>query len=222
MYAKLYGFIAERVALGDRLGEAFYAVWMVVVSIGLLNSVAHITREHVMWVVMVALSVNVTWGIIDGVTAMLTGIIARARHERLIHDLRKGDVAARKSAEEQVEELAGGDLPAEERTRIVSMLAAGPASPHALRRFGPSRDDWLYAFSFFLIDVALAIPILFPLLIFNDLAVGIFVSRLVAVAFFAFLGARYAVHLNREPWPGAVALGLLGLVVATTAYETGW
>jgi hypothetical protein len=41
---------ARHVSVGDRLGETFYAVWMAVVSIGLLNSASRITPDYIVYV----------------------------------------------------------------------------------------------------------------------------------------------------------------------------
>jgi len=222
MYAKMLDFISNRVALGDRLGEAFYAVWMVVVSIGLLNSVEHITREHVLYVVSVCFMVNFTWGIIDGVTAMYSAIIARARRDRYVYGLRSGDRSIRREVHNRIDEVVGGRLSEDQKDRIQAVIAEGaPGENPALRRYGEGADDWLYALSFLVIDVALVIPVVAPLLLVDDLQRGVHISRIVAVAIFAALGWQYARSLNRNPWLAALGVGVLGLAVATYAYETG-
>lgn len=78
MLSRIRNFYDNYLGVGDRLGEAFYGVWMAVVSIGLLNSVGEITPDHVVSVIGVAFAVNFVWGLIDGVTVMLTNIIQRA------------------------------------------------------------------------------------------------------------------------------------------------
>ena len=95
MLSRIRNFYDNYLGVGDRLGEAFYAVWMAVVSIGLLNSVGEITPDHIVYVIGVAFAVNFLWGVIDGVTVMLTNIIHRARRDQIVHDLRTGRNANR-------------------------------------------------------------------------------------------------------------------------------
>jgi len=222
MYAKLFDFVTNRVALGDRLGEAFYAVWMVVVSIGLLNSVERITEEHVAYVVMTCFMVNFTWGIIDGVTAMYSAIIARARRDRFLYGLRARDPNVQGEVHARIEEVVGERLSDNQKDRIQAVLAEGaPGANPTLRRYRPGKDDWLYALSFFIIDVAVVVPIVAPLLLTPDVQRAVHISRIIAVVIFAMLGWQYAKSLNRNPWLAALGVGVLGLAVSTYAYETG-
>jgi hypothetical protein len=58
--------------------------------------------------------------------------------------------------------------------------------------------------------------------VFSDMAVAVYVSRLVAALIFALLGASYARHMHRSAWPAALLLGGLGFGVFTLAFEAGW
>jgi hypothetical protein len=224
MFAKLRHFYGTYCAIGDRLGEAFYAVWMVVVSTGLLNTGGQITREHLLYVVVVALVVNVGWGIIDGVTVMYGNIIARVQRDRIVHDLRTG--AGDKTTARALADLDDSictALPESEQGRIVADLAKGQPGPDPFHTpYRPDRDDWLYALGIFGIDVVMVVPILAPILLFPDTATGVYVSRLVATAIFAAIGAAYARNLNHRPWPATVALGIIGFALFTAAFAAGW
>ena len=100
---------------------------MVVVSTGLLNSVGQITPEHILYVVVVALVVNLGWGIIDGVTVMLGNIIERVQRDRVVYDLRtgKGDQATAKALGD-LDDTVVAVLPEAERRKIVAAVAEGP------------------------------------------------------------------------------------------------
>lgn len=80
-FARMHRFYEAHLSIGDRLGESIYAVWMVVVSVGLINSELDITPEYVAVVVAIAFGVNLAWGLIDGITVMLTNVIDRARRD---------------------------------------------------------------------------------------------------------------------------------------------
>lgn len=215
-------FYARNVPVGDRLGETFYAVWMAVVSIGLINATTNITPDVVWHVVGVAFSVNIVWGLFDSITAMYTNIIDRARCERLLFALRSGDPAAGARVAAEFDGTVAEGLADADKQRIVAALAAQPAGPDpAQRRYGPDGDDLRYAFGIFLIDVALVVPVVLPLLVVRDVETAIYISRMVATAIFASLGWAYARRLNRNPRIAAAVLGLLGFLLFTGAYASG-
>lgn len=219
----LWRLYARHVSVGDRLGETFYAVWMAVVSIGLLNTVATITPDFILHVIAIAFSVNIVWGLIDGITAMYTGIIDRARSDRMLYALRiGGDPAAAQRVMDELGDSIAASLGDADRQRIVAALAAQPAGPDPrVRRYRPNGDDLLYALGIFLIDVGLLIPVILPLLLIHDVETAIYASRMVATVIFASLGWAYARHLNRNPWVAAAILGGLGFALFTGAYAAG-
>jgi hypothetical protein len=224
MIERIRNFYAAYCAIGDRLGEAFYAVWMVVVSTGLLNSVGQITREHILYVVVVSVVVNLGWGIIDGVTVMYGNIIERVQRDRIIHDLRTGagDRATAKALAD-LDDTVLTVLPEAERRGIVAAVADGPPGADPRRTpYRPSREDWLTAVGIIGIDVFMVIPVLAPIVLVPDTATGVYISRLVATAIFAAIGAAYARNLNHRRWPAALGLGILGFTLFTAAFAAGW
>lgn len=224
MFKQIRHFYSVYCAIGDRLGEAFYAVWMVVVSTGLLNSGGQITRDHLLYVVVVALVVNAGWGIIDGVTVMLGNIIDRVQRDRVVHDLRTGggDKATARALADLDDSILAA-LPESERRRVIAAVAEGAPGPDPYKTpYRVGREDWLYALGIFGIDVLMVVPVILPIVIVPDTATGVYISRLVATAIFAAIGAAYARNLNHRRWPAALAFGVLGFALFTAAYATGW
>ncbi len=66
-------FIRTRLSAGDRLAEAFYGIWMVTVVTGMVRASGGPTEKSIHIMLFAALGVNVTWGIIDGLTYILSG-----------------------------------------------------------------------------------------------------------------------------------------------------
>lgn len=217
------GLIRANLSVGDRLGEAFYAIWMVVITIGLLNAEGAVTRELIATVVAIAFGVNLVWGIIDGVTVMLGIIIERAERERALFALRTGEADGRERVSALIGDTILAGLSAAERERVVDMLTSGAAGadPPTVR-YRTSREDWEYALSVVLLDVMLVVPLVAPLVLVPDAERGVYVSRIVATVMFALLGSAYAASLNRNRWIAAVGLGVLGYAVFTLAYLAGW
>jgi hypothetical protein len=221
---KIRQFYGAYFAIGDRLGEAFYAVWMVVVSIGLLNSGGQITPDHIAYVVGVAFVVNFGWGIIDGVTVMLTNIIDRVERDRIVHDLRTGrGEAATRAALDHLDGTIAAVLDEPERRRLVAEVARGrPGSDPHKTPYWPGQEDWLYALGIVGIDVAFVVPVAAPIILVPDVQTAVYISRLIATAMFAWIGARYARNLNHRLWPAMLLLGTLGFALFTAAYAAGW
>lgn len=224
MLEKIRNFYKAYFDIGDRLGEEFYAVWMAVISIGLLNDGGQITPDHIGYVVAVALSVNFVWGIIDGVTAMLTNIIDRVQRDRLVYDLRTETEKAVVRALDDLDDTIAAALGPSEKKRIIEAIAAGsPGQNPRAAPYGPGKEDWLYALGTLTIDVVIVVPVVAPLVLLSDTQTAVYISRLIATAIFASIGAAYAHHLNsRRPWIAALVLGALGFGVFTAAYQTGW
>ncbi len=225
MLVRIRTFYDNFVSVGDRLGEAFYGVWMATVSIGLLNSVGEITPDHINWVISVAFVVNLGWGIIDGVTVMLTNMIERTKRDGLVHDLQiEGEGgAATKRAFTSLEGTIAVALDPVEKRKIIEAIARGdPGHDPGTRPQRPTVDDWWFALSIAAVDVLVLVPIVLPLALIPDVNLAVQISRLAATLLFALLGAAYAKNLNRNPWIGALLVGALGFCLFALAYEAGW
>ena len=216
-------FYAEHLPIGDRLGEMFYAVWMVVVSLGVLGSI-ELDQGAVLYAVLVALSVNVTWGLIDGISVMHTNVIERARAEKDIYELRtRNDAPSRRAAADILDPAITSGLSGEDRNKLLDLIAGGsPGEDPVHKRYYPGREGWLYALGILIIDTALVFPLIVPLFIWSDPMVGLYVCRLVATVLFAAIGVAYASNLHRRKTVAALFLGTLCFSVASLAYLAGW
>jgi VIT1/CCC1 family predicted Fe2+/Mn2+ transporter len=201
----------------------FYAVWMVVVSLGILGGTG-LEGEVVIYVIIIAFAVNTTWGLIDGLTVMHSNMIERARYERLVYDLQvKGDQDSRAAGTEALREGITASLSPADRDRVLDMVVNSPLiKDPGTKQYHPHREDWDYALGILAIDIFLVLPLVTPLIIFPDPVQGLYVSRLIATILFAFLGAAYARHLNRRRWLAALFLGTLCFAIFNLAYLAGW
>ena len=216
--------LPDEIGAGDRLGEAFYAVWMSVASIGLVNATGSITPDRIWTAVAVAFAVNLVWGTIDGVTVAHTNVIERAERERIVSALADGhDPDARDQARAALADTIVDGLGDDEIDRILDAIAssAPPARP-ARHGYPVGRDDWLYALGIVAIDVGLVVPVVLPLILVSNSSAALYISRLVAAVMFAAIGWGYARNLNRNPWLAAIVLGGLGFGLFTGAYAAGW
>jgi hypothetical protein len=220
---RIQSFYREYLPLGDRLGEMFYAIWMVVVSLGILGS-TELDKGSVLYVVLIAFSVNIVWGLIDGVTVMHTYILERAKNDRIVFDLRtKNDQNARSAARGSLDDSVTVALDEAAREKVLDLIAAGdPGEDPSRKRYYPDREDWKYAWGIIAIDTFLVIPVVAPLLFWNNTGQAIFASRLVATVIFALLGAAYANELHRRRWLAALFLGTICFSLFSIAFLAGW
>ncbi len=216
-------FYNEYLPIGDRLGEMFYAIWMVVVSLGFLNSGEN-PEELLFITIAIAFTVNIVWGLIDGTSVMYTNIIDFAKTEQIIYDLRtKNDQPTRQAAQNAMDDSIVSVLSKEEKDRIIDAIANGaPGENPYKKKYYAQRPDRYYALGILAIDASLVIPLIAPLLIIPDVHQAIYFSRLIATIMFAVIGAAYAKNLNRRRWLAALFLATLGFSIFSLAFLAGW
>ncbi|MBI0584718.1 MAG: hypothetical protein ISF22_10920 [Methanomassiliicoccus sp.] len=223
MFPRIRAFYSRNLPVGDLLGEMFYAVWMVVVSLGILGGTGF-EGGAIVTVVIIAFLVNITWGMIDGLTVMHSNVIERARNDKIVHDLQaRDDAVARRAADQALEEGIAGVLGPADREKVLDMIAsAPPGEDPATTPYHPRGEDWYYALGILSIDVLLVVPLVAPFLLWSDPAQALYASRLIATVLFATLGAAYAAKLNRRRWVAALFLGTLCFSVFSLAFLAGW
>jgi hypothetical protein len=208
---------------GDRLGEIFYAVWMVVVSLGILGGTGF-EGGAITYVVLIAFLVNITWGLIDGITVMYSGVIERRKTDGLIHDLQtNNDGSSRRAGASALEDGITSILDPADRERVLDMIVASRRGkdPQKIRYYA-EREDWYYALGILIIDLLVVVPLIAPFLMIQDPETALWASRLIASTIFAILGAAYARELNRNRWIAGLFLGTLGLSLSILAFMAGW
>ncbi len=220
---RIKDFYSEYLPIGDRLGEMFYATWMVVISLGFLNSGEN-PEELLIITIAIAFSVNIVWGLIDGTSVMYTNIIDFAKTEQMVYDLRtKNDEPARQAAQKAIDDTIVSVLSKEEKDRIIDEIARGePGDDPGKKRYYAQKFDRYYALGILGIDAVLVVPLIVPLLIFSSIPLALYVSRLIATIMFAIIGAAYAKNLNRRRWLAALFLATLGFSIFSLAFLAGW
>lgn len=222
--SRMRSFYSTYLPLGDFLGEMFYAVWMVVVSLGILGGTGF-DGGAIAYVIIIAFTVNIVWGSIDGLTVMHSNIIERVRDEKIIYGLQTGgDVEARKLGADALSEGITSTLNPSDREKVLDMIASSKTieeDPAAMPHY-PRREDWNYALGILSIDVLLVIPLVAPFVIFPEPHQALYLSRAIATAIFAVLGAFYAKHLNRRRWLAALFLGTLCSSLFIMVFLAGW
>jgi len=224
LISRVRAFYSTNLQVGDLLGETFYAVWMVVVSLGLLGGMG-LEGWAVAYVLLVAFIVNTICGLIDGLTVMYTRIIERAESEKAIFDLQtKGDREARRRGADALSEGITSVLGPDEREKVLDMIASSATigEDPAVKPYYPGKKDWRYMLGILSIDVLLVVPLVAPFVLLSEASEALYLSRLIATVIFAVLGAVYAKHLHRRRWLAALFLGTLCSSLFTLVFLVGW
>lgn len=107
-----------------------------IISLGLLGA-TELEKESIAYIIIVAFAVNMTWGLIDGISVMQSKVIERARTEQTVFDLRmRNDKTAREAALKALNGTVAGSLDGEDRQKVIELIATGdPGKDPAKKRY---------------------------------------------------------------------------------------
>jgi VIT1/CCC1 family predicted Fe2+/Mn2+ transporter len=187
----------------ERVSEVIFGLLMAMTFVGAL-SVATAGREEVRTMMITALGCNLAWGLADAVMYLVRTVTERTRGRALLARLRGGADAATGQA------LVAGELP--------PGLAEHPAPP--LRpRLG--LDDFKGALGVFLLVVAATFPVVVPFMLFDQAALAVRVSNLVALVILFIAGWILARHAGGSRWQGGTAMAATGAVLMAAIMALG-
>lgn len=215
-------FIEDNLTLGNRLSEFFYGVMMVVIITGLINNGLPPTPATLRLMLIAGLAVNLTWGIIDGVTAMYGGLVNRADYYRIANAFRADTKnpqkreAVRKSLQGTIVENLGE----KEQSDIVDMIGAG--EPVTGQRYPAARADWNVAIATILIDFILVFPVVLPYILIDNVRWAVFASHTIAIVLIAGIAMVWARNLGLNCIKAGISVGLISFVAIYFTYLIGW
>ena len=207
----------------DRVAEILFGLIMAVTIIGAL-SIATAGRNEVRTVLFAALGCNLAWGLVDAVMYLVRTLTERTRNRVLAAKIARADP-------ETARALMVGFAQVEAAGEHVAAIA-GPAEIDAMRRrllelppfAGPTlgRDDYLCALGIFLLVAAATFPVAAPFLAFDDMALAMRVSQIVALAMLfaaGFVLGRHAGHLH--PFRTGLAMAIFGALLIAAVKALG-
>ncbi|MGE5792771.1 MAG: VIT1/CCC1 transporter family protein [Bacteroidota bacterium] len=203
----------------ERVSEVIFGLLMAMTFVGSL-SVATAGREEVRTMMITALGCNLAWGLADAVMYLVRTVTERTRKRMLLARLRGGADAATGQA------LVADALP----PRLAD--AAGPGGLELLRRrlaglpalpAGPRLgvDDFKGALGVFLLVVFATFPVVVPFMLFDQAALAVRVSNLVALVMLFIAGWVLARYAGGSPWRGGTAMAATGAVLMAAIMALG-
>jgi len=210
---------------GDRLAEVMCGVIMVLVMIGYLrlSLSAGNNIEMKNTLILVPLGCNAAWGIIDGIMYVLINLIKRGKIYRLSQSIKskKDQEDAHISIEEDLSSTVGDSLKEEDREKI---------SDEILKRVDPTKiekPEWItkkdltvVIFTFILV-ISTAIPLIIPLMIFDDLILAIRVSFVIGLGMLFFIGYMWGKYASRNKIRSGIAMIIIGSIVVGITMALG-
>jgi hypothetical protein len=215
-------FFKENLSLGNRLSECFYGVMMVVIITGLINTGLPPTDETLRILLIVSLGVNISWGIIDGVTAMYGGLVNRADYLRLANAFRDdpGNSLKRDAVARTLQGTMAENLSEEQQAVVVDMI--GDGTPVRNKKFPPTVSDWKVAAATILIDFVLIFPVIIPYFLIDTVRWAVFASHMIAILLLAGVAIIWARYLGLNSLKAGVIIALISFAAIYSTYAIGW
>jgi hypothetical protein len=218
-------------SFGDMLGEWLYGFIMVAVVCGLLGGFSEIVLNNNMgfgrtyltaMLVFLTFAVNISWGLIDGITVIYGGLTDKADLEKIISGLKK-DRNNRELRDKLLDSIGDSSveyLPDEEKEKIADRII--DESPEAPVRYHLTRDDRNTLFAIASCDTLAVIPVILPYLVLGFGKVPLLLSRLIAAIAIGYIIFLYAGHTGRNKWLAGGIFFILTIVMMEITYIYGW
>jgi hypothetical protein len=208
--------------MGNRLSEFFYGVMMVVIITGLINNGLPPSQDTLRLLFFAGLVVNLTWGIIDGVTSMYGGLVNRADYYRIANAFRndRDDPGKREMVRRSLQGTIVENLREEEQSGVVDMIGAG--EPVAGQKYPATRADWNVAIATILIDFVLVFPVLVPYFLIDNVRWAVFASHAIAIILLAGVAMLWARNLGLNTRKAGIIIALIAFVMIYSTYRIGW
>jgi VIT1/CCC1 family predicted Fe2+/Mn2+ transporter len=203
----------------DRVMEVMFGLLMAMTFVGAL-SVATAGQEEVRTMMVTALGCNLAWGLADAVMYLVRTVTERTRNRTLLARLRGAMDAPAGQA------LVADALPA----GIAAVATSGDLE--ALRRRIVERvdvqpqprlhwNDLKGALGVFLLVVAATFPVVIPFMVFNQTAVALRTSNVIAIVMLFIAGALLARYAGGAAWRGGLAMAATGVALLAAIMALG-
>jgi VIT1/CCC1 family predicted Fe2+/Mn2+ transporter len=195
---------------------------MVVVITGLINTGLPPTQSTLRLLLIAALCVNLTWGIIDGVTSMYGGLVNRADYLRIANAFREdtGNAEKREMVAKSLQGTIVENLNEDDQSKVVDMIGAG--EPVTGQRYPATRADWNVAIAIILIDFILVFPVVLPYFLIDTVRWAVFVSHTIAIVFMAGVAMIWAYYLRLNILKAGIIIALITFFAIYSTYSIGW
>jgi VIT1/CCC1 family predicted Fe2+/Mn2+ transporter len=195
---------------------------MVVILSGLINNGLPPTESTLRLLLIGTFIVNISWGIIDGVTSMYGGLVNRADYLRIANAFREDsrNPETREMVAKSMQGTIVENLSAEDQSKVIDMIGAG--KPENGKKYPATRADWKVAIATILIDFILVFPVMIPYFLLNNVRWAVFASHTIAILLLAGIAMIWARYLRLNTLKAGIIIALISFVTIYSAYSIGW
>jgi hypothetical protein len=212
---------------GSWLSEWLYGFIMVAVVTGMLNGFSGIDpqlfrAELTLWLVIVTFGVNITWGLIDGLTVIYGGLTDKADQEKLIGQLKKdrNNPELRGRLMDLLGDTVADYLSDENKEALLDRII--DEGPEHKKRYTLTKEDRRILLATASCDILAVIPVILPFIVLGFVPLALTLSRLIAAIAIGFIVYRYAEHTGRRKWLAAGIFFVLTLIMMVVTFYFGW
>jgi VIT1/CCC1 family predicted Fe2+/Mn2+ transporter len=206
----------------DRLSEIMYGLIMVLTVTSTVNIGLTEGEFGTRTMILAALGCNAAWGIVDGVTYVLTSLFDRSRYSKLVSSIK---LAADKNAalamiDRELASTVTLSLGEKERKRLASEVLRS-VSTITPEKVGITVDEILGGFLSFLLVFLSAFVVVVPFFFVGHLRTAIRLSNLLAIGMLFGIGCEWAKYTDRNRLQVGIAMVIIGSIIVIITVALG-
>ena len=183
----------------------------------------HLFRwEITLWLLLVTFGVNISWGLIDGLTVVYGGLVDKADEEKNIGNLKKdrNNPGSREILLGSIDGSVAGYVSEKDQVEIAEKII--DQGPEAKKTYHFTKEDRNIVLATVSCDALAVIPVILPYLILGFTTLAFALSVLIASFAMAYIIFIYAKRTGRRKWVGAGIFFAFALMMTLLAYYLGW
>jgi hypothetical protein len=220
-------FQLKYMSYGSWISEWFYGFIMVAMVSGMITGYSflglHFLRwEITLWLIVVTFGVNISWGLIDGLSVVYGGLVDKADEERLIGNLKKdkSNPKFRETLLGSIGDSVAGYVSDEDQEGLADKII--DQGPEAKKKYHFTKEDRNIVLATASCDVLAVIPVILPYIILGFTSLAFTLSVLIASIAMAYIVFIYAKRTGRRKWMAASIFFVFALIMTLLAYYYGW
>ena len=203
----------------ERASEVIFGLLMAMTFIGSLSA-ATAGREEVRTMMYTALGCNLAWGLADAVMYLVRTVTNRTRNRTLVAKLRaEPDAVKARALVEEALPRGMAEAAGREGVDAIHRNLVAPSAPDL--RPTLSGTDFQGAFGVFLLVVTATFPVVIPFMLFDQAAVAVRASNVVAVVMLFVAGEILGRYAGARPWRGGLWMAVTGIALMAAIMALG-
>lgn len=166
----------------------------------------HAQIDHFLWAII---GCNLAWGIVDGLTFLISGFLDRVRKNHLLHAIRNAPTKelSISIAREELQPLVAAIIEPEQLNKLFDRLMTFPPPPKRIPFLSSETKD---ACIIFLINFFSTLPVAIPFIFLSDPVDAKLYSDMISLTILFICGYSTGKYSGIHPWLSGIAMILIG------------